>query len=218
MIPLHQAPYPVHWAGLMSSILTPSSSSSLSSLSSSSSEIPKSSLHSSIRRQLSKEGYSNSDIDRTIRGCEWLGLTSNSEILTSPPSLGDVGSVSVIDTFCSLLEKKLMFKESERDLVILHHIFDIQWPKGRQEKRLSTLISYGGDGGKLNKKTGGGGAGGWSAMSRTVGLPAAIATQLILDGAIKSKGVITPVTSELYIPILDSLKKEGIECVEKTVV
>jgi saccharopine dehydrogenase (NADP+, L-glutamate forming) len=47
-------------------------------------------------------------------------------------------------------------------------------------------------------------------MARTVGLPAAIGTRLILEGRIQAKGVLIPVLPEIYEPILDELREHGI--------
>jgi len=43
---------------------------------------------------------------------------------------------------------------------------------------------------------------GKTAMAMTVGTPTAIAAQLILDGAIKERGVHIPNKKDMYIPIL----------------
>ena len=61
----------------------------------------------------------------------------------------------------------------------------------------STLVDFGEPGGP-------------SAMSRTVGLPAAIGVLRILDGTIRDRGVVVPVTPEVYNPILDELETAGI--------
>jgi saccharopine dehydrogenase (NADP+, L-glutamate forming) len=47
-----------------------------------------------------------------------------------------------------------------------------------------------------------------TAMSKTVGLPLAIAVKLICSGHFKRKGLITPVLPELYNPILKELEEE----------
>jgi len=46
-------------------------------------------------------------------------------------------------------------------------------------------------------------------MAKTVGLPLAIATKLILNEGIKLRGVQIPVHAEVYRPILDELKGLG---------
>lgn len=50
---------------------------------------------------------------------------------------------------------------------------------------------------------------GHSAMAKTVGIPAALATLLILDGGCKERGVIRPLGRECSV-LLDQLKREGI--------
>jgi len=52
-------------------------------------------------------------------------------------------------------------------------------------------------------------------MARTVGVPCGIAVQLILDGVLSKKGVIAPMSEEINNPLIDALKKEGIEMVEE---
>ena len=49
-----------------------------------------------------------------------------------------------------------------------------------------------------------------TAMAKTVGLPMAIATKLILQNKIKSRGVQIPLSREFYEPILKELNKYGI--------
>ena len=47
-------------------------------------------------------------------------------------------------------------------------------------------------------------------MAKTVGLPVAIATKLILQGKINLKGVDIPNLEQVYSPVLDELKDFGI--------
>ena len=53
-------------------------------------------------------------------------------------------------------------------------------------------------------------------MARTVSLPAAIAVNMILQGRYAAKGVLRPVTPDIYNPVLDELKTMNIECKERT--
>lgn len=57
----------------------------------------------------------------------------------------------------------------ERDVIILHHEIGVSWPVGRHERKTITLVEYGQPQGN-------------TAMARTVGLPTAIATKMILKG------------------------------------
>jgi spermidine synthase len=52
-------------------------------------------------------------------------------------------------------------------------------------------------------------------MALTVGLPCGIATQLVLDGVLKTPGVHTPYTKEICDPIRKILEQEGLGLVEK---
>jgi saccharopine dehydrogenase-like NADP-dependent oxidoreductase len=73
------------------------------------------------------------------------------------------------DQFCSLLQDKLKYAAGERDVVIMHHVFGIENRQGKEERLSSTMISYGDPDG-------------YSAMAKTVGLPTAIAAEMILEG------------------------------------
>lgn len=53
-------------------------------------------------------------------------------------------------------------------------------------------------------------------MAKTVGLPAAIATELVLDGKIQERGVHRPTMRHVYEPILDQLADHGIHFLEKS--
>ena len=55
----------------------------------------------------------------------------------------------------------------------------------------------------------------YTAMAQTVGLPIAFAVELILDNKIKSTGVLLPILKEIYEPVLEELKKFGVEFKEK---
>ena len=50
----------------------------------------------------------------------------------------------------------------------------------------------------------------FTAMSKTVGLPVAIATLQILNGKITTPGVQLPITKEVYNPILQELEDYGV--------
>jgi saccharopine dehydrogenase-like NADP-dependent oxidoreductase len=63
-----------------------------------------------------------------------------------------------------------------------------------QETLTSTLELYGSPSGH-------------SAMAFTVGLPCGIATQLVLDGVLKTPGVHAPYTKEICDPIRERLEK-----------
>lgn len=73
-----------------------------------------------------------------------------------------------VDCFCDLLQEKLQYEPHERDMIILHHIFGIEWADGSKEIRTSTLVAHGDQYA--------------TSMATTVGLPVAIACELVLKG------------------------------------
>ena len=135
-----------------------------------------------LRLNIEKE----SDI---INRLEWLGLLSENRVPL------DKGSGLDILEICMLA--KLRYEPGERDMIVLRHDFLTAGPGSKKQKFISTLVDYGVPGGD-------------SAMARTVGLPAAIGTRLILEGKIKAEGVLIPVLPEIYEPALDELREHGI--------
>ena len=87
-----------------------------------------------------------------------------------------------------LLEPQLMLKDGETDLIAMQHIFTIE-KDGKKSIKKSSMIKIG----EKNGQTG---------MSITVGTPTAIGAQLILDGLVKQRGVVIPVTPDIYLPVL----------------
>ncbi|XP_008199174.2 alpha-aminoadipic semialdehyde synthase, mitochondrial isoform X1 [Tribolium castaneum] len=108
---------------------------------------------------------------------------------------------SPLDTLTHYLSTKLALEKHERDLVILRHEIGINWPDNRKEIRGVNFVVYGD-------------ANGYSAMAKTVGYPAAIATKMILDGEIQDRGMILPFASEIYRTILSRLRNEGLNSTE----
>jgi saccharopine dehydrogenase-like NADP-dependent oxidoreductase len=127
-----------------------------------------------------------------IKKFEWLGLFDDKPLPNEN---------NVMDMFSALLQDRLIMKETDLDLIVLYHEF-IAEHEDKIEFITSTLIETGLPDGD-------------SAMSRTVSLPAAIASAMILDGKINLPGVHIPVQPEIYQPILEELESMGLKCVEK---
>jgi len=53
-------------------------------------------------------------------------------------------------------------------------------------------------------------------MAKTVGMTAAISARLIIDGKISQRGVLAPITKEIYEPCLAELEKYGVIMVEES--
>lgn len=128
---------------------------------------------------------------------EWLGLFSSDPLpITGKPT-------TALDVLATRMDQKMPYKPGERDMLVLMHKFIARFPGTKEEKISSTMIDFGIPGGD-------------SSMARTVSLPAAIGTKLILTGAIRDTGVHAPVTPGIYNPVLDELATMNIRCVEKT--
>jgi saccharopine dehydrogenase (NADP+, L-glutamate forming) len=125
---------------------------------------------------------------------EWLGLLEETPLPKS--------KASPLDILGERMLEKLQYGEGERDMIILQHTFEAKYSDDREEKIVSTLIDFG-----IPHSD--------SSMARTVGLPAAIGTRLILEGKINLTGVHIPVVPEIYRPTLEELRDIGIKFKEE---
>ncbi len=131
---------------------------------------------------------------KPITDLVWLGL------LEDEPVPG--GKRAPIDILTDVMLTRMGYKPGERDLLIMQHEFVVEYAR-HCEAITATMVDYGiphGD----------------TSMSRTVGLPAAIATRLILQGEIVLSGVHVPVIPEIYEPVLAELRELGIGLTERT--
>ena len=137
--------------------------------------------------------------DDIIQRMEWLGLFSDEKI----PVKGE--KISPLDVLANILNAKLQYKEGERDMLVMVHDFLAEYPDGRIERITSTMVDYG-----LPNSD--------SSMSRTVSLPAAIATRMILEGKIKYHGVTIPTKKDIYEPVLNELEQLNIKLEENLII
>jgi len=100
-----------------------------------------------------------------------------------------------------ILSKKWNLSHGEKDFIVMWHRFRFE-KDGMQREIQAHLTATGDD--EIN-----------TAMAKTVGLPLAIATKLLLQGKILSRGVRIPVIKEIYDPVLWELGKLGISLVER---
>jgi saccharopine dehydrogenase-like NADP-dependent oxidoreductase len=99
-----------------------------------------------------------------------------------------------------LLQEKWKLNKNDLDQIVMHHQISYVLNNKAHEVKSSLIVD-----GESNSLT---------AMSKTVGLPLAIATKLILQGKIKSRGVQIPLSREFYEPILRELELNGIQFIE----
>ncbi|KAN0000432.1 hypothetical protein ACTFIZ_000856 [Dictyostelium cf. discoideum] len=146
------------------------------------------------RRGYPSKGYDDDKITYILYVFEWLNIFSEKN------NIAQCGNY--FEAFTELLKTKLNLLPSERDLIILHNVVGIEWDGGKHETKTSTLVYYG------SKDQ--------SAVSTVVGLPVAIAAELLVENQIKEVGAIRPITKEFYKPILKSLHNEGITFIHRS--
>ncbi|MEE1961295.1 saccharopine dehydrogenase family protein [Allomuricauda taeanensis] len=95
-----------------------------------------------------------------------------------------------------ILEDNWTLKEHEKDMIVMYHKFGYQL-NGEKKQIDANMVVIG------ENRT-------YTAMSKTVGLPVAIATLQVLNGKISTPGVQIPIKEEVYAPILSELKSHGI--------
>jgi len=125
---------------------------------------------------------------------KWLGLLD--------PVPMNRGIASPFDVVSDLMIGKMTLNENERDMIVMQHTFLAGYSDGRKEVIRSRMLDFGIPGGD-------------TAVARTVALPAAIGTEMILKGEITATGVHIPVIPEIYTPILNQLETMGIKMEEE---
>ena len=143
--------------------------------------------HSTIRVQIAtlfNLNYSDEALDKL----EWLGLFSEEKI-----PLDDATSAQILQ---DLLERKWQLEPDDKDMILMQH--EVEYYLGTEKRRhLSTLVHLG----ENNVNT---------AMAQLVGLPLAIGVKHILLGNFKQRGVLIPITPEIYEPVMAELAEMGI--------
>ncbi|CAM4079796.1 saccharopine dehydrogenase family protein [Flavobacterium sinopsychrotolerans] len=103
-------------------------------------------------------------------------------------------------TPAQILEKILTdswtLQQDDKDMIVMYHKFGYEI-HGKKEQIDSKMVCIGDD------QT-------YTAMAKTVGLPVAMATLLILNGRITTPGVQLPIRKEVYEPILKELEEYGV--------
>jgi saccharopine dehydrogenase-like NADP-dependent oxidoreductase len=124
---------------------------------------------------------------------EALGLLEDAPIATMAGTAAQI--------FQTIIEKKWRLEKSDKDRIVMIHRLGYE-VNGEKKQVQSSLIVDGEDAER-------------TAMAKTVGLPLAIAIDLFLHGKIKKRGVVIPIHTEIYTPILERLKSFGVVFKEK---
>ncbi|MDG1571758.1 saccharopine dehydrogenase NADP-binding domain-containing protein [Robiginitalea sp. M366] len=95
-----------------------------------------------------------------------------------------------------ILEASWTLGPEEKDMIVMYHKFGYLL-NGKKHQLDSNMVVLGED----RRLT---------AMAKTVGLPVAIGALLILNGKVSQPGAQIPIREEVYQPVLEGLKKQGI--------
>lgn len=132
--------------------------------------------------------------DRLIDKLRWLGLFEDTVI-----GLKNATPAQILQ---HILEKKWSMKPEDKDMIVMWHKIGFI-KNGQKFVTESSMVVKGDD----QENT---------SMAKTVGLPLAIATRMILENQITERGVLLPLSKDVYEPVLDELSKNGISFKEKT--
>lgn len=126
--------------------------------------------------------------DEALDKLSWLGLFSDEKI-----PLDEATAAEVLQ---ELLERKWQLEPDDKDMIIMQHEVEFELD-GQKKRHIATLVSYG----ENSEDT---------AMARLVGLPLAIGVKQILLHKIEARGVLIPITEEIYTPVMKELENYGV--------
>ncbi|WP_418262026.1 saccharopine dehydrogenase family protein [Flavobacterium faecale] len=95
-----------------------------------------------------------------------------------------------------ILKDSWTLEPSDKDMIVMYHKFGFEL-NGNKQQIDSKMVCIGDD------QT-------YTAMAKTVGLPVAIVSLLILNGKVTTPGVQLPIRKEVYEPILKELEDYGV--------
>ncbi len=132
--------------------------------------------------------------------CEFLSLERDGEVMKKMEWLGifderkiNMKNATPAQILQKLLEEKWALGADDKDMIVMQHQFEYEL-QGKMHGIKSSMVYIGKD--RTN-----------TAMAITVGIPAAIATKMVLTEQFTTPGVSVPVIPELYNPILDELEE-----------
>tara|TARA_B100001059_G_scaffold95689_1_gene94884 strand:- start:51 stop:1418 length:1368 start_codon:yes stop_codon:yes gene_type:complete len=109
----------------------------------------------------------------------------------------EIKNASPAQALQKILMEKWALAKDDKDMIVMYHKFGYEL-NGKNYQIDSSMVTVGED------QT-------YTAMSKTVGLPVAIAALKILNKTITTPGVLRPIDKEVYKPILKELETYGVE-------
>jgi len=139
--------------------------------------------------------------DHALQVMRWLGLFDKDAKVARKTV---AAQQTPLDALCDAMLARMQYAPGERDLLVMKHTFVAEYPTTRtREHYTSRMIDFGLEGGDTS-------------MARTVSLPVAIVTRLVLEGKYKHlSGLQLPLAKEFYEPILNELDSLGIHFIEQ---
>jgi saccharopine dehydrogenase-like NADP-dependent oxidoreductase len=139
--------------------------------------------------------FMGEEMDREVlQKIEWLDIMSDRKI--------KLANASPAQLLQDLLEEKWKLHEQDKDMIVMQHQIKFKNAKAEIKHMTSSLVVIGDD--PVH-----------TAMAKTVGIPLAIASKLILQNKITARGVVIPTTKEIYNPVLKELESLGVKFEEK---
>lgn len=124
---------------------------------------------------------------------QWLGIFENTKV-----GLKNATPAQILQ---KILEDKWSLEPEDKDMIVMWHKLTYELQGQKHCKELSMVVK-----GEDQNIT---------AMAKTVGLPLAMATKLIAQDKIEKRGVLLPLSKDIYEPILTELEQYGITFNEK---
>jgi saccharopine dehydrogenase-like NADP-dependent oxidoreductase len=130
-----------------------------------------------------------------IEKLDWLGIFDDTQI--------GIKNATPAQILQHILETKWALQPMDKDMIVMWHNFIYQEADKSDPSYLTASMACIGDD-PLH-----------TAMSKTVGLPLAIAAKMVLTGQINLTGVHIPTDKKIYEPVLNELEEFGIRFNEK---
>lgn len=123
----------------------------------------------------------------------WLGLFENKKI--------GIKNATPAKMLQKILEDKWTLMPEDKDMIVMWH--KLNYTMNKKRFRLISHMEY------IGKDAD------YTAMSDTVGLPLGISAKMVLNGKIKSRGVLLPTEKEIYTSVLKELETYGVKFKEE---
>jgi saccharopine dehydrogenase-like NADP-dependent oxidoreductase len=123
----------------------------------------------------------------------WLGLFENKKI--------GIKNATPAKMLQKILEEKWTLMPEDKDMIVMWH--KLNYTINKKRFRLISHMEY------IGKDAD------YTAMSDTVGLPLGIAAKMVLNGKIRSRGVLLPTDQEIYTSVLEELETYGVKFKEE---